>query len=119
MSFVNKISSRLLKFHFLLQENVGGTTYFYQASGSVQDNSHSSNDSLQHVTHMDNSGGSVTYHVYPGTPSNLVRKIHDAPSTSAVAEDMRVEIMNKNALTLLQPEPEQFPGKQETYLHLF
>lgn len=91
------------------QENVGGTTYFYQASGSVQDNSHSSNDSLQHVTHMDNSGSSVTYHVYPGTPSNLVRKIHDAPSTSAVAEDMRVEIMNKNALTLLQPEPEQFP----------
>ncbi|GLV34006.1 Poly(A) specific ribonuclease subunit PAN3 [Carabus blaptoides fortunei] len=102
------------------QENVGGTTYFYQASGG-DSISHTSSDSLQAGVHSNNSGGvsgvsggATTYQAYPGTPSHLASlkpaKGAVAPSTSFfVSEDMRQEIMNKNALTLMHHEPEQFP----------
>lgn len=63
--------------------------------------------------------GASTYQAYPGTPSHLASlkpakaNASTAPSTSFfVSEDMRLEIMNKNALTLMHHEPEQFPGRE-------
>lgn len=68
---------------------------------------------------MGAAGGATTYQAYPGTPSHLASlkpakaNASTTPSTSFfVSEDMRLEIMNKNALTLMHHEPEQFPGRE-------
>ncbi|XP_025832537.1 PAN2-PAN3 deadenylation complex subunit PAN3 [Agrilus planipennis] len=87
------------------QENVGGTTYFYPTSA---DNSVTPNDTL-------NSVGVVTsiasgYQVYPGTPSHVAAlKGRGGNSSYFVSDDIRLDILNRNALTLMQPDPEQFP----------
>lgn len=55
--------------------------------------------------------GTTTYQVYPGTPSHLsTLKSKNTSSPFFVSEDIRNEILNKNALTLTQSDPEQFPG---------
>lgn len=94
----------------LWQENVGGTTYFYQASASSD--SHNSTDSLSVGPINSNIGAS--YQCYPGTPSHL-QGIKPNPRTGGngsffVSDDLRMEIIHKNALTLMQPDHEQFPG---------
>lgn len=94
-----------------IQENVGGTTYFYPAATGVD----SSNTTAESMSVGHSSIGSA-YQVYPGTPSHL-QGIKPVARTAAsgngsffVSDDLRMEILHKNALTLLQPDHEQFPG---------
>lgn len=104
----------------ILQENVGGTTYFYQASGNDNISHNSTDGSLHHVSHLGHSsGGASPFQVYPGTPSHLVNlrpsknastSLSSSSSSFFISEDMRAEILNKNSLTLMQPDPEHFPG---------
>uniref|UniRef100_A0A1Y1L4R9 Uncharacterized protein n=1 Tax=Photinus pyralis TaxID=7054 RepID=A0A1Y1L4R9_PHOPY len=85
------------------QENVGGTTYFYPTSA---ENSVTTNDTLSSV----NSSVGSSYQVYPGTPSHVTAlKSKTGSSSFFIAEDTRMDILNRNALTLLQPDPGQFP----------
>lgn len=54
------------------------------------------------------------YQVYPGTPSHIASlKSRGGASSFFISEDTRLEILSRNALTLLQSDPEQFPGKRE------
>lgn len=109
-----KIPNSKILYDLLLQENVGGTTYFYQASTGA-DSHNSTGDNLS-IGVSSNIG--AAYQCYPGTPSHL-QGIKASPRSSAggstngsffVSEDMRIEILQKNALTLMQPDHEQFPG---------
>lgn len=89
-----------------LQENVGGTTYFYPTSA---ENSHTSNDTMNSLS--GSSSITSSYQVYPGTPSHIATlKVRGGTSSYFITEDTRIEILNRNALTLLQTDPEQFPG---------
>ncbi|KAF2884641.1 hypothetical protein ILUMI_21528 [Ignelater luminosus] len=85
------------------QENVGGTTYFYPTSA---DNSITTND----TSVPGNSSITSGYQVYPGTPSHVTAlKSRGGNSSFFISEDTRMDILSRNALTLIQPDPEQFP----------
>lgn len=85
---------------------MGGTTYFYPTSA---DNSRTSNDTISSVT---NSSIASSYQVYPGTPNHILSlKARGGASSFFINDDIRMDILNRNALTLMHPDPEQFSGK--------
>lgn len=85
---------------------MGGTTYFYPTSA---ENSHASNDTVNSVSAA--SSIASGYQVYPGTPSHvLTLKSRNGNSAFFINDDIRMDILNRNALTLMQPDPEQFSG---------
>ncbi|XP_059488962.1 PAN2-PAN3 deadenylation complex subunit PAN3 isoform X3 [Neocloeon triangulifer] len=108
------------------QENVGGTTYFYPTSGTGSST----------PTRADSSPMVMpNFHAYPGTPSHLTK----APSASSpnratqptqqpsmsstshtthltnslgsyyLLEEFRLELLNRNALVLAQPNGPAYP----------
>src|ERR1700709_1686044 len=93
------------------QENVGGTTYYY------------AEDSQQQEIQEDPSGPQVfpAYSVYAGTPSYMARLANVGPAANPVVhpntqnnsffapEEIKLEIMHKNAVTLSQANPQMFP----------
>lgn len=85
------------------QENVNGTTYFYPTSG---ENSQNTNDTLTSM----NSSIAASFQVYPGSPSHVsTLKSRGVNSSFFVSENIRMDILERNALTLLQADPEHFP----------
>ncbi|XP_071050850.1 PAN2-PAN3 deadenylation complex subunit PAN3 isoform X2 [Onthophagus taurus] len=87
------------------QENVGGTTYFYPTAA---DTSHTSNDST--MSSITNTSVGSAYQVYPGTPSHISSiKTRGTNSSFFISDDARLEILSRNALTLAQSDPEQYP----------
>ncbi|XP_017780129.1 PREDICTED: PAB-dependent poly(A)-specific ribonuclease subunit PAN3 isoform X3 [Nicrophorus vespilloides] len=98
------------------QENVGGTTYFYPTSA---DNSHNTSETMNSL----NSSIASSYQVYPGTPSHVnTLKSKGGSSAFFISDDTRVEILNRNALTLLQADPDQFselPHEVDNYHDLY
>lgn len=54
---------------------------------------------------------SASHQLYPGTPSHVLSlKSKGGGSAFFVSDDLRTDILQRNALTLLQPDPDQFPG---------
>lgn len=84
---------------------MGGTTYFYPTSA---ENSRTSNDTINSVANSSISSG---YQVYPGTPSHVL-SIKARGGSYFINDDIRMDILNRNALTLMHPDPEQFAGKK-------
>ena len=101
-----------------LQENVGGTTYFYPTTVAVAAAAGASDTSGLNSSGL-STGSSVVpsvvlpnFHMYPGTPTHL-SSAKTKPSPTAgfyVSDEIRMETLHKNALVLAQPDPEQFPG---------
>ncbi|XP_056639808.1 PAN2-PAN3 deadenylation complex subunit PAN3 isoform X1 [Diorhabda sublineata] len=88
------------------QENVGGTTYFYQF--------HSTPENCQPGENPATVAGSLPseYNVYTGKKD----------SSFFLSEDLRNDILNRNVLTLLQPDPQQYPDlpqEVDSYHQLF
>lgn len=53
------------------------------------------------------------YQVYPGMPSHVLSlKSRSGNSAFFINDDIRLDILNRNALTLMQPDPEQFNGNK-------
>ncbi|KAG5900472.1 hypothetical protein JTB14_010884 [Gonioctena quinquepunctata] len=73
------------------QENVGGTTYFYQYQAT--------HESPQHAESPLNTSLPPDYNVYTGKKE----------TSFFVSEDIRNDILNRNVLTLMQPDPQQYP----------
>lgn len=98
------------------QENVGGTTYFYNTE-----------DAQGQEIQEDPGGPHVypTYSIYAGPPSHLkdfttrvsnlgpapTPVVHPSPQSPSffVADELRLELMHKSAVTLSQPNPTVFP----------
>lgn len=94
---------------------MGGTTYFYSTSA---ENSVATNESLGSISVS--SSVTSSYQVYPGTPSHIsALKTRTGNSTFFISEDTRMDILSRNALTLLQPDPDQFPGKSFSTVAVF
>lgn len=56
--------------------------------------------------------------MYPGTPSHVLSiKSKGGSSAFFVSDDIRTDILNRNALTLMQPDPEQFSGNYDVLLY--
>ncbi|XP_018578150.1 PAN2-PAN3 deadenylation complex subunit PAN3 [Anoplophora glabripennis] len=88
------------------QENVGGTTYFYQYQTAAE------NCQPQLADNSVNSGITADYNVYTGKQE---------PSFF-MSEDIRSDILNRNVLSLLQPDPQQYPDlpqEVDSYHELF
>lgn len=102
------------------QENVGGTTYFYLGNTSTDGVAGDDGTEIGQV-----GAGQIGY-VYPGTPSHLQpvkvpkppsSNNSSAPSTPPpqaapsffASESLRLDILQKNALTLAQPDIVRFP----------
>ncbi|XP_023016315.1 poly(A) specific ribonuclease subunit PAN3 [Leptinotarsa decemlineata] len=86
------------------QENVGGTTYFYQYSATQE--------SPQRAETPLNTSLPADYSVYTGKKE---------PSFF-LSEDLRNDILNRNVLTLMQPDPLQHPDlpqEVDSYHQLF
>ncbi|XP_031782945.1 PAN2-PAN3 deadenylation complex subunit pan3 [Nasonia vitripennis] len=120
----NSTSPNFLNNSYHSQENVGGTTYFYAQNSSVDSGITAGEDGAEIV-------GTVEplplAYVYPGTPSFLQpfkaatanksasnnTESHMPPASQALSffvnESLRVEILQKNALTLAQADPVQYP----------
>lgn len=75
------------------QENVGGTTYFYPTTASGD------------------SPPSTNYPGFAGSQSHLNQE-ESIPSSMSfyVSESIRTDILEKNALTMLQPDAQLYPG---------
>ncbi|XP_033328349.2 PAN2-PAN3 deadenylation complex subunit PAN3 [Megalopta genalis] len=103
------------------QENVGGTTYFYLGNAASE-----SVGTEEGTETIGTAGTSQIGYVYPGTPSHLQpvkpakppsSNNSSAPSTPPpqaapsffISESLRMDILQKNALTLAQPDIAQFP----------
>ncbi|XP_064636086.1 PAN2-PAN3 deadenylation complex subunit pan3-like isoform X2 [Lineus longissimus] len=91
-----------------IQENVGGTTYFYTSEELAAQ--------LQGVMVS-------TVSMYPGVPAHVA---HLKPKPNMVgfgmSEEHKLEILNKQALTLMQIDPEQnpdIPHEVDNYQNLF
>lgn len=80
------------------QENVGGTTYFYHPADAGPTSEVMVNNSL-----------SSECNVFPGTPSHVSTIKAKQDPSFFVSDDIRNEILNKNLLTLLLPDPQQYP----------
>lgn len=64
-----------------------------------------------------NSSIAASFQVYPGSPSHVsTLKSRGVNSSFFVSENIRMDILERNALTLLQADPEHFPGKQRITL---
>ncbi|XP_043585940.1 PAN2-PAN3 deadenylation complex subunit PAN3 isoform X1 [Bombus pyrosoma] len=103
------------------QENVGGTTYFYVGNAAADTvGAEEATETIGNVA-----AGQIGY-VYPGTPAHLQpvkptkpvsSNSSSAPSTPPpqattgffVSESLRMDIVQKNALTLAQPDVVRFP----------
>ncbi|KAJ8938453.1 hypothetical protein NQ314_011490 [Rhamnusium bicolor] len=86
------------------QENVGGTTYFYQYQTTAEN--------CQPADTAVNTSLPAEYNVYTGKQE---------PSFF-LSEDLRNDILNRNVLTLLQPDPQQYPDlpqEVDSYHELF
>ncbi|KZC08356.1 PREDICTED: PAB-dependent poly(A)-specific ribonuclease subunit PAN3 isoform X1 [Dufourea novaeangliae] len=117
----NSSSPNLFNNSYHSQENVGGTTYFYL--GNAATDTVGAEDGTETIGNV--GAGQVGY-VYPGTPSHLQpvkpakppsSNSSSAPSTPPpqatptffVSESLRIDILQKNALTLAQPDVVRFP----------
>ncbi|XP_012285188.1 PAN2-PAN3 deadenylation complex subunit PAN3 [Orussus abietinus] len=116
----NSSSPNLFNNSYHSQENVGGTTYFYL--GHAAPDSVGAEDASDPMTNI--AAGQVGY-VYPGTPAHLQpvkptkssSNSSSAPSTPPpqanpsffVTESLRLDILQKNAMTLTQPDVVRFP----------
>ncbi|KAK9886254.1 hypothetical protein WA026_015767 [Henosepilachna vigintioctopunctata] len=80
------------------QENVGGTTYFY----------HSSDPPISTDTVVNHTITSEC-NVYPGTPSHIDTIKLKQDTSFFMSEDIRTDIISRNMLTLLLPDPHHFP----------
>ncbi|KAL1517974.1 hypothetical protein ABEB36_001667 [Hypothenemus hampei] len=74
-------------------ENVGGTTYFYQYHTAPEPNGESQQEQTP-------TSSSTEYTPYPGKSDNSL----------FMSDELRNDILNKNMLTLLQPDPSQYPN---------
>ncbi|CAK9829215.1 PAN2-PAN3 deadenylation complex subunit PAN3 [Anthophora retusa] len=117
----NSSSPNLFNNSYHSQENVGGTTYFYL--GNATADSVGAEEGTESIGSV--GAGQVGY-VYPGTPAHLQpvkpTKLPSSNSSSApstpppqatpsffVSESLRMDILQKNALTLAQPDVARFP----------
>ncbi|XP_029035328.2 PAN2-PAN3 deadenylation complex subunit PAN3 isoform X1 [Osmia bicornis bicornis] len=117
----NSSSPNLFNNSYHSQENVGGTTYFYL--GNTSADSVGAEEGTETIGTV--GAGQVGY-VYPGTPAHLQpvkptkppsSNNSSAPSTPPpqatpsffVSENLRMDILQKNALTLAQPDVVRFP----------
>ncbi|PNF35617.1 PAB-dependent poly(A)-specific ribonuclease subunit PAN3 [Cryptotermes secundus] len=99
------------------QENVGGTTYFYPttvavaAAASAGDAAGLNSSGLSTGSPVVPSIVLPSFHMYPGTPTHLATIKGKPPSSGGfyVANEIRMEALHRNALVLVQPDPEQFP----------
>lgn len=94
---------------------MGGTTYFYQAAGAgpVVAADGSSEDPVVGVDEVPATAG-VGVTMYPGTPSHVTSaKAQLAASEGQfyMSDDIRLEMLQKNAITLTQPDPTAYPGE--------
>lgn len=117
----NSSSPNLFNNSYHSQENVGGTTYFYL--GNAAADTVGTEEGTETIGNLE--AGQVGY-VYPGTPAHLQpvkstkpvsSNSSSAPSTPPpqanpsffVSESLRMDILQKNALTLAQPDVVRFP----------
>ncbi|XP_003693595.1 PAN2-PAN3 deadenylation complex subunit PAN3 [Apis florea] len=116
----NSSSPNLFNNSYHSQENVGGTTYFYLGNAVTDTGTEDGTETIGNV-----GAGQIGY-VYPGTPAHLQpvkptkppsSNSSSAPSTPPpqaalsffVSESLRMDILQKNALTLAQPDIVRFP----------
>ncbi|CAD1472267.1 unnamed protein product, partial [Heterotrigona itama] len=117
----NSSSPNLFNNSYHSQENVGGTTYFYL--GNAATDTVGTEEATETIGNV--GAGQIGY-VYPGTPAHLQpvkstkppsSNSSSAPSTPPpqatpsffVSESLRMDILQKNALTLAQPDVIRFP----------
>lgn len=89
------------------QENVGGTTYFYQYAATPE---HNGGTDLGEAT------------VAPPATTNDYAIPIKSETSFFIAEELRNDILNRNVLTLLQPDPVQYPDlpqEVDSYHELF
>ncbi|KOX77625.1 PAB-dependent poly(A)-specific ribonuclease subunit 3 [Melipona quadrifasciata] len=121
----NSSSPNLFNNSYHSQENVGGTTYFYL--GNAATDTVGTEEATETVSkYIGNVGASQVGYVYPGTPAHLQpvkstkppsSNSSSAPSTPPpqatpsffISESLRMDILQKNALTLAQPDVVRFP----------
>lgn len=93
---------------------MGGTTYFYQAAGAgpgVTADGTSEDPVVEEVPA--NIGVGVT--MYPGTPSHVTSAKAQLTASEGqfyMSDDIRLEMLQKNAITLAQPDPTAYPGEE-------
>lgn len=117
----NSSSPNLFNNSYHSQENVGGTTYFYLGNAATD-----TVGAEEGTETIGNVGAGQVGYVYPGTPAHLQpvkptkppsSNSSSAPSTPPpqatpsyfVSESLRMDILQKNALTLAQPDVVRFP----------
>ncbi|KAK1121463.1 hypothetical protein K0M31_010264 [Melipona bicolor] len=117
----NSSSPNLFNNSYHSQENVGGTTYFYLGNAATD-----TVGTEEATETIGNVGASQIGYVYPGTPAHLQpvkstkppsSNSSSAPSTPPpqatpsffISESLRMDILQKNALTLAQPDVVRFP----------
>lgn len=117
----NSSSPNLFNNSYHSQENVGGTTYFYLGNAATD-----TVGAEEGTEAIGNVGAGQIGYVYPGTPAHLQpvkpakppsSNSSSAPSTPPpqappsffVSESLRVDILQKNALTLAQPDVVRYP----------
>lgn len=97
-----------------LQENVGGTTYFYPTAANHSANQTSSSiisDTSMALSHHSSSQSmnySQSVHVYPGPSANVVNMQPRTQLSSAifVPSEMRNEILARNEIAnMIEPTP--------------
>uniref|UniRef100_A0A1B6C5K5 PAN2-PAN3 deadenylation complex subunit PAN3 n=2 Tax=Clastoptera arizonana TaxID=38151 RepID=A0A1B6C5K5_9HEMI len=95
------------------QENVGGTTYFYPAA--VSGTSGDVNSSMVEESNVAEDSSVVSaaaITMFPGTPPHVkTAKSHLAAgeATFYIADDLKLELQHKNAITLLQSNVNTYP----------
>ncbi|XP_060519443.1 PAN2-PAN3 deadenylation complex subunit Pan3 [Cylas formicarius] len=100
------------------QENVGGTTYFYHYPTTPESN-------LSSRTRASREDGCLTSETTgaSSTTSNDYATFATKPEPSFfISEELRNDILNRNMLTLLQPDPQQYqdlPAEVDSYHELF
>ncbi|XP_035723493.1 PAN2-PAN3 deadenylation complex subunit PAN3-like [Vespa mandarinia] len=114
----NSSSPNLFNNSYHSQENVGGTTYFYL--GNAATDAVGGEEGTDGITTI---GTGQAGYVYPGTPAHLQpsktssSSNSSAPSTPPpqaapsffINETIRIDILQKNALVLAQPDVVRFP----------
>lgn len=92
---------------------MGGTTYFYQAAGSGVAADSTPEESVIGVEEPPAAAGlGVT--MYTGNPSHVTSAKTllgaSADGHFYMSDDIRLEMLQKNSVTLTQPDPTAFPG---------
>lgn len=96
---------------WLVQENVGGTTYFYQGAAVGQESAAEEPAAAAAAVGVAPPTGLT---MYPGTPTHVVTAKAQLAATDDqfyMADDVRLEMLHKNAVTLTQSDPAAYPGK--------